>query len=479
MQRHHSQGPGSIRHRAWRATSCRLSGLVCAVCVLLIPWAWTACSSCPEGTLSDDSGHCRAAPAKASAQRVPDASAATDAANPDAQAAEPGATVRDAAAHEPPEPPDSGASATSADPCAAARSGSVCSGKQLHVCADGATSDTQTCKDEQACQLGLSGNECAECEPGSFRCEGRQLERCNHEGSYEPKAKCETAGLCDADKGACAEAACTPEARTCTASGTLRICNADATGYSHSEACGEGLCDDAAGRCNVCQPGRAQCDGDTAVICSADGQSSTTTACQPRSECWTASCSEGNCMQRPKPALRENRCETNKYCDGLGNCVGCVSDLNCAAGETCELGSRTCKKKPCGDGVIGPGESCDPGHPGWSNAMDLCTETCQIRDTIYTERSCGQAQSEIWSGSSMAGWICNGVGMASRVCQNSAQCVTEGGLGACLTYGAMSDYHFCGITCTTPGGTSDCPGELTCYAIPDGANTCGTHAEQR
>jgi len=67
--------------------------------------------------------------------------------------------------------------------------------------------------------------------------------------------KCASADLCKDNAGACTQMVCTPNAKTCDASGNLLSCNAGGTDFANREACGVGLCDAANGRCNKCMPG--------------------------------------------------------------------------------------------------------------------------------------------------------------------------------------------------------------------------------
>jgi hypothetical protein len=74
--------------------------------------------------------------------------------------------------------PSSGTSSAS-DPCTGHDGENVCDGAVLHHCGNPqSASPSETCKTAELCQIGLGAGTCAKCSPGTFRCQGAQLDTC-------------------------------------------------------------------------------------------------------------------------------------------------------------------------------------------------------------------------------------------------------------------------------------------------------------
>ena len=395
-------------------------------------------------------------------------------------------------------------------PCTNRAQESVCEGNVLHRC-DGAGSSamSETCMNAALCQTGRDSGTCAQCAPGAFSCDGPRLRVCSDSGQWTDKEQCATAALCKASAGACTERVCTPNATTCDASGNLLRCNADGSEFASRDACGAGLCDAFAGRCNRCVPGAETCRGDTLVVCSQDGQSEREQACSPRGECWTAGCTGGACQQSPR--RRSSRCEGSGYCDGAGACDECTSDAHCsdlnddcndgvcrngscraqakARGQRCRnspglcdrgtcrdvecLSASDCSDRDasctegecvvCGDGKIGPGEECEIGAP--KKAGD------QLLSSNYDRFSCDEDRCErlyIWTPCRVDTGLapsseCGGRHRCSgNACIPSAGCGDAGQASCTLPNGESN------VCCTLPNERPGTCYSSQCFVLCDG-----------
>ena len=351
-------------------------------------------------------------------------------------------------------------------PCQGRPGETICDAEVMHRCDEtGVSAAAEVCMSEALCHVGSASGACAVCNPGTYSCEEASLFECGENGQYRLKEECASADLCKVDAGACTPMVCMPSARTCSADGsTLRVCNADGSAFAEEQPCGAGLCDSTAGRCNKCMPGSKRCEGGGLVTCSTDGQTSSTDQCEPRGECWNASCVAGGCQNTPKVASI-SRC-TSGYCDGIGMCVGCLEDRHCDSNEFCDQ-SRTCKQKPCGNGVIDPGEHCETQGPnGYQRGCDR--ETCRLEDSVYAGCTVGPAGGPAGTCPFNANqnWFCGATGACSHGCEFADQCRTTSGRGTCAG-------GFCVISCNSP---ADCPTGLGCQdASGLGLNKiCGT-----
>lgn len=391
-------------------------------------------------------------------------------------------------------------------PCAGHAGGVVCEQATMHHCdSSGVSSSPETCASSMLCQVGLTSGTCAVCNPGTFRCTDIKLDRCTDAGQYENIESCPSAALCNESAGKCTDMVCNPSAKSCTADGTLKTCNADGSAFMGAgEACGRDMCDARAGRCNRCTPGAKNCRGNSVVTCSADGQAESEEVCNPRNECWTASCSGSACRETAKAA--STRCEGSNYCNGSGECVGCTNNSHCAAmnddcndgvcmsgtcratprarGQKCRSGSGLCDRGACqdvecfsstdcagggrctdgecvacGDGKLGVGEQCDIGAPKKSGD--------QLVTATYDEYSCDRTCTRLYLYTPCR---VDTVGELSSECGTSGQCTGTvcvpragcNGEGACNPGSGMSGKCYgtgCFLTCTS---SNDCPSNLAC-----------------
>lgn len=87
-----------------------------------------------------------------------------------------------------------------------------------------------------------------------------------------------------------ASPACAPNEARCRAS-RLERCNADRTGFETIECGSPSLCNEAAARCDACEPNAARCqDRSTAAICDSTGTAETFIPCDALSGCIAGRC---------------------------------------------------------------------------------------------------------------------------------------------------------------------------------------------
>jgi hypothetical protein len=124
-----------------------------------------------------------------------------------------------------------------------------CQGRQLQVCnADGTGFVLEReCANEVSCDLD-AGCTAAECTPNQRRCRGETLEVCDLTGTFVLQEQCPSGTTCNADQG-CVGGACAANERRCQGA-NLQQCNGARTRFETIQACGKAnLCDRAAARC--------------------------------------------------------------------------------------------------------------------------------------------------------------------------------------------------------------------------------------
>ncbi|HKU36564.1 MAG TPA: hypothetical protein VJR89_00415 [Polyangiales bacterium] len=222
--------------------------------------------------------------------------------------------------------------------CQGARVSHVCDaqGKLLECNPDGTAEDVERCTSLALCQAGAAVGRCAMCMPGTFRCTGAALEKCQPDGqAFGPHMTCATAELCKRDAGRCTAATCEAGDHMCDGN-TLKTCNSSQTGWTNVRTCPAGLCDAQAETCRVCNPGQTMCQGgDTMATCDSRGQTYTPQRCS----------------------------EKTPYCLAPGKCVECKSDADCEAGP-CETRSCNVSTGACSAAKAAPaGTQCTAASP--------------------------------------------------------------------------------------------------------------------
>jgi hypothetical protein len=124
-----------------------------------------------------------------------------------------------------------------------------CQGRELQVCnADGSGFVLeQECADELSCDAD-AGCTVAECTPNQRRCRGEALEVCDSTGTFVVLEQCARGTTCSADQG-CVGGVCAANERRCRGA-NLQQCNEAGTRFETIQRCGKASqCDEAAARC--------------------------------------------------------------------------------------------------------------------------------------------------------------------------------------------------------------------------------------
>ncbi len=256
--------------------------------------------------------------------------------------------------------------------------GLVCS-----ACAGSAKSTTPTTKSDDA----------TVCEPGTRRCDGDDIKRCNQTGTADsieltcPKGQCRVQGndafcstpvtpsvctanqaLCDGNiatkckvdgsgtqpggvdcaatkqhclQGACSDALCVSDKKSCQ-NGDVYLCSSDGSSLSVWDFCTDSeLCDEVSGTCLTrrCEPGKAICQGTRALTCNASGSDwlPDATDCAAQGEvCVAGSCEKKTCAA------------STTFCQD-GNLYQCdPSGASSSLSKICRPGIEHCQVTPAG-----------------------------------------------------------------------------------------------------------------------------------
>ncbi|MCB9532060.1 MAG: DUF4215 domain-containing protein [Myxococcales bacterium] len=280
--------------------------------------------------------------------------------------------------------------------------------------ADGAAPDVATCEDGTYCrELGDGAVTCAPqvCTPGDRHCVGDGgLEICDDRGSgFTVVVDCDGDEYCD--DAVCVPRLCVPDAVRCVGEYTLGVC--DGRGASETvQGCeADTYCDPSgvSAVCvpQVCLPGELRCGPDGVETCDSRGTGfGLTEPCDDGFTCDANACAPVICAPSSFECLDDFtikacnergtdwasvRCESTRYCDG-GACVpqvctpegrSCEGDevLECDARggattvvETCEFGcgAGACATDVCGNGIVGPNETCDDANTNPCDGCDAC-----------------------------------------------------------------------------------------------------------
>lgn len=285
-----------------------------------------------------------------------------------------------------------------------------CNGETSETCnATGAWGAAQACP--FVCTAG--GSCTGVCKPRSKRCTGQTPETCDDSGTWRAGAAC--AFSCSG--GTCV-AACTSGDKRCAPNGgAVQTCKPDGSGWVDADRCGAFGCNTGLKVCHVCDPGKATCDGTTAVRCNAAGTMASSDACGGRgcrpsnaSCCETGTKWDGLACRRP--CSQDNQCGTCEECgiDGYcqartgSRCEGGTTLVTCTSGKETRMpcASGKCNGTactPCGDS----GQGCCVSGNKCSNGDLVCVE----EDGICAE--CGRAGQPC-----CAGRVCKGEPSGSR-----------------------------------------------------------------
>ena len=361
-----------------------------------------------------------------------------------------------------------------AEICRGREGQSVCDaqGMLLHCQPDGSVGPSQQCESVSLCQASISTGACVSCPPGEHRCTAATLEICANDGSgFSRLTECENAALCNALIGECTDQTCTPNEIACK-DNVLLTCNTDGTDFASMTPCNEMTCDAAGGDCNVCEPGKKRCEGDTAMTCGDSGQTFETTPCDAGKRCaGEGECvdciDDGDCSELTMDCLvgscRGSKCEASSARNG----TMCTTPQGRAG--TCSSGTCNCTpqcNKECGDdGCGGQCPSCGGGRHCVNDRCVECQSDSECR-SLDSSNGCTVGR--------CSGGMCMSSSTLSR-CTTSRGASGQCALGQCVcTRGsecsgkcgnAVDDCNVpCGTSC---GGDEDCNGQ-TCVPRPTG-----------
>jgi hypothetical protein len=249
-----------------------------------------------------------------------------------------------------------------------------------------------SCRGGEVCRSGLCREACGPNDP----CEGEltacePVERicvgCVSTGDCGPNEVCidqACSFFCSSDAACAGGERCNAETGRCEAIG----CTSDRE-CQGGFRCADGLCVPIGDP--VCTPLAARCDGNTLLVCAADGSAEERLDCGDSAACRiedsTGSCAPILCNPG-EPFCSDD--VTVSACDDTG--TGIVS-LPCGVGETCRDGA--CVASTCTPGartcIGGDAYQCDAS--GEFAPLDNCTatETCEAGACVPIEGSCGSS----------------------------------------------------------------------------------------
>lgn len=254
---------------------------------------------------------------------------------------------------------------------------------------------------------GTAGTSQGECEPGTFSCFGDLLRECNAQGQFTPKDACGN-GLCDAAQGKCTT--CKPSTiNGCASDQAQRVCTEDGADYI-SVACTGDLAFCSEGICVACID---------AATCP-----------QPSAPCMEAICLSNKCGVQPRAegfVLGEQtpgNCLRNE-CDGKGSPIVVHDDTDVPTNNT----------SPCFDLICKDGQSGSASVPAGTPCGDNCY--CNGKGGLGTcipgARSCDSSVKQ----------ECNEDGkLIETVCTNATPACSEGGCQSLLQV-VVGDEHTC------------------------------------
>lgn len=217
------------------------------------------------------------------------------------------------------------------------------------VCDGQGVQEVLPCNPEQICQGGACVAQI--CEPGQVTCEGDALLRCNEAGTATTRSLCAAQPLCqEAERGCacvageCAPRVCAPGSSRCAGAGVQR-CDAQGLSFLPVEPCsGDELC--LAGGCVApsCEPGQRQCQGDAILGC-AEGALFVEEDCATQGllcDAASVSCQARLCA----PGQASCQGDVARVCGPRGD--GFVQEVDCAAqGQSCLQGQCIGADSPC------------------------------------------------------------------------------------------------------------------------------------
>lgn len=349
-----------------------------------------------------------------------------------------------------------------------------CDGATLKVCQlDGQGFDAvSVCVSQALCVKGLPSQACAApvCDAADTKCEGAIMWVCSPQQDEYVDTEC-------------------PSVDSCTAGLSIARCAAgecagptDCTGVDTD--CRKRTCE--AGTCgfeNVapgepCETNRV-CDGSGNCA----GQCNVPADCSGEdTECRKRACETGVCDFQNEP--EGTSCETNRFCDGAGKCIGqCNVPADCGGQDT-ECRKRTCEVGVCGVEDQSAGTPVTQQNTGdckkWiCDGMGGLTSQADVTDAPNDNNPCtkdncsGSTPTYTWSspGTPCNGsGVCDGAGVCSVCVPGQRRCQDSATLEVCVG-GTWASEPCVGLTDRCDGGS--CVGGSVLKWVP--APTGGTY----
>lgn len=277
-----------------------------------------------------------------------------------------------------------------------------CSGDEFQRCVDGRwVSDELRCASGARCDH-LRGCTPAVCQATEYRCDGRELSRCNvNLDGWIPVHTCDTEALCNVAAKRCDLPVCLEGQRRCSREGGLEECTPGRDAWRTVEDCRGGVgagvdanasaaCDPAGlGQClgqASCALGALRCNGQFLERCRDD-------TWVPHARCASAALCDasgaGSCVD-PTCLPGSYRCVApgaNSVAAAPGEPTRGFSLQRCNAGGTAYEPYDACSAEEFCDAAHGQCDICDSGQPAFCNGNELSVCTADGRERIL-QRVC-------------------------------------------------------------------------------------------
>jgi hypothetical protein len=340
----------------------------------------------------------------------------------------------------------------------------------------------------ESCGTGCSAGACnpLACTPGKTRCEGNAAEQCSPDGAAWALVQI-CPSLCSADTGRCRAPVCTPFSTRCDPSGATsnaQICDSYGAGWQDLACAGGQVCD--SGRCMdvLCSAGQTRCSlsGGSVETCNpkSDGWVPAQTcgircaASAGVAACVAPACAAGDLRCSPTASSAVEQCLPDRSGWGFVTfcATGCTSSAPGAAScapVVCAPLSRRCAAT--GSGV----ETCRADGTAWT-LTDTCPQSCASGSCVTSSAGCNTGDLRCNAADAQ---LCAPVAGSPGVTQwvTQATCVAGCSSGACLPGGSCAAQPAGQSSVTLTAAASSAPGDgistvlvySSVIAGPDGA----------
>lgn len=317
-----------------------------------------------------------------------------------------------------------------------------CEGIELQQCSlDGTHFVTvKTCATADQCNA--TRQDCVACAPGEHQCSGSTLRRCAEDSTWETVEECASATLCLATEGRCESPGCEAGTFSC-AGNVLRQCGSDNSSWETVEYClTDALCDAQGGHCDPpgCpEAGAVDCAGNVLRTCP-----SSLVAWEVLQTCpegWLCDAQNQQCTgECPTPPFQchagvpmECRTDADSSLSWQPTGPPCTTSALCFASEwgswclqpVCEVGEYQCT-----DATPQVLQTCSVGRDRWNDVAACSGTLCdpvgaQCNVCVANEFSCGGADLRQCG---PAGQVLE----ARGTCRDAEHCHAEGPVGYCF-----------------------------------------------